>query len=203
MTRILFIRHGRTVSNNARRYSGHNDVELDAVGLEQARKVAARLKDQPLTAVYASDLQRAFLTAEEIAKEHGLEVIRLPELRELNFGVWEGKTHQEIVEEDNELVQKWFNDPFTVLIPEGETMADLQLRIVKCIKQIVKDHPDETVAVVSHAGPIWVMLSYILAIPPQSSWKIKIENTSITIIEFYENDSGYICTVNDAYHMHN
>ena len=96
MTEILLVRHGETDWNTEGRVQGHTDRPLNATGLEQARVLAAQLAQEPLVAVYSSDLVRARDTATIVADVHGLDVWLDPDLREKNFGTWEGLTDTEI-----------------------------------------------------------------------------------------------------------
>ena len=95
MTTLLLARHGETDWNRARRWQGHADRPLTARGRTQAADLAARLAHIALEAVYSSDLQRARETAEPVATTHGLELVQLPELREVNVGSWQGLTRDE------------------------------------------------------------------------------------------------------------
>ena len=95
MLRLILVRHGETEWNAQRRYQGHSDVPLSALGRRQAARAAERLAALKIDAVYTSDLGRALETAEIIAEQRGLEVCAEPRLRELNFGVFEGLTFDE------------------------------------------------------------------------------------------------------------
>jgi len=200
VTRIILVRHARTFWNDQGKYGGHTDVGLDELGREQIRKVAQRLKKYAVKAVYTSDLQRAYETAWAIAKTHNLPVERFCDLREINFGQWEGKTYQEIVQEDQKIMESWLKDPFNTCIPEGETMSEMQKRVCRCLLEIVQKHPEETVVVVTHAGPIWTIISYILEVPLQYYWRIKQSNTAVNIIDFYQGQ-GIIFLLNDISHL--
>jgi len=83
MTKIIFVRHGQTLWNELGKYQGHTDVPLSKTGIEQAYKVAKRLKQEKVDAIYCSDLKRAKQTAEIIALEHNLPIITKPEFREI------------------------------------------------------------------------------------------------------------------------
>lgn len=200
MTRVILVRHARTTWNDQGKYGGHTDVSLDELGKQQIIKVAERMAKYPIKAVYASDLQRAYQTALAIAQVHNLSVEQFGDLREINFGQWEGKTYNEIVKEQQELMEAWLKDPFNTKIPDGETMAQMQKRVAKCLLEIVRKHPEETIVVVTHAGPIWTMLSYILEVPLQYYWRIKQSNTAVNIIDFYD-EQGIICLLNDTSHL--
>lgn len=200
MTRVILVRHARTTWNDQGKYGGHTDVSLDELGKEQITQVAERLKKHPIKAVYASDLQRAYQTALAIAQTHNLPVEQFGELREINFGQWEGKTYNEIVKEQQELMEAWLKDPFNTRIPDGETMIEMQKRVAECLLEIVSKHPKETIVVVTHAGPIWTIISHILEVPLQYYWRIKQSNTAVNIIDFYDGQ-GIICLLNDTSHL--
>ena len=200
MTRVILVRHARTTWNDQGKYGGHTDVGLDELGKQQITKVAERLKKYPIKAVYASDLQRAYQTALAIAQIHNLSVEQFGELREINFGQWEGKTYNEIVKEQQELMEAWLKDPFNTKIPDGETMTEMQKRVAKCLLEIVSKHPEENIVVVTHAGPIWTIISHILEVPLQYYWRIKQSNTAVNIIDFYDKQ-GIICLLNDTSHL--
>ncbi len=96
MTKLLLVRHGQTLWNHVARYQGHTDIDLSDTGRTQAKLLSMRLAGVSLQAVYASDLRRALDTARIIAEPHDLAVQALPQLREINFGAWEGLTFKEI-----------------------------------------------------------------------------------------------------------
>ncbi|MGL5515099.1 MAG: histidine phosphatase family protein, partial [Sporomusa sp.] len=98
MTKLIIVRHGQTLWNLEKKYQGHSDIALSDEGLVQAAAVAERLAAEKIDTVYASDLSRAFKTAEGIAAKHELTVNIVPELREIKFGDWEGLCYEQISE---------------------------------------------------------------------------------------------------------
>jgi probable phosphoglycerate mutase len=150
-TTILLARHGETDWNAARRVQGHTDVPLNERGREQARALAEELADEPLEAVYASDLLRAHETARIVAERKGLHVTVLPELRERNFGTWEGLTDVEVFER--------FPQARTGTWGDAETREELSHRILAALRRIAERHPDGRVLVVAHGGPLRAALS--------------------------------------------
>jgi broad specificity phosphatase PhoE len=151
VTTILLVRHGETDWNLERRVQGHSDQPLNATGRAQAQALADKLADEHLDAVYASDLARAHETARLVAAGHGLPVVVLPELREKDFGTWEGLTDEEI----------------RVRFPEarpggqwgdGETYEQMSSRVVAALRRIAARHPDGRVLVVAHGGPVRAVL---------------------------------------------
>jgi probable phosphoglycerate mutase len=152
MTRILLVRHGETDWNVGRRLQGHSDRPLNDTGREQAHALAADLADEPVEAVYSSDLARAHETARIIAGTRGLSVTALPELRERHFGTWEGLTDEEI--------HRRFPESADGVLGDGETRAELDRRVLATLNRIADEHPDGTVLVISHGGPLRSVLGH-------------------------------------------
>jgi len=200
------VRHGETVWNTEARYQGQSDTPLTDKGRAQARSLSERLKDEKIDVVYASDLGRTIETAEIIAKPHGLKVLKAPMMRELNFGLWEGMTYEEIMQKFPQEYRAWLDDPYNRRPPEGETIGELCGRVSKFLREAATLHPDARIIVVSHAGPIRAVLSVLLNLRREFFWKFKISNTSLTIIEYdglqdlWESDA-FIVTVNNTYHL--
>ena len=156
-TTVLIARHGETDWNRSRRFQGHADPELNDVGREQARRLADRLADVPLAAVYSSDLRRAADTARIVAVAKGLESRERPELREIDVGEWSGLTFEEIEQRYPEAVRRhreggdgW---------ERGEPHAEMQERVVGAVRQIAAEHPDELVLLVIHGGTMRALLA--------------------------------------------
>ena len=151
MTTILLVRHGETDWNLARRIQGHSDRPLNETGREQARELADALASEPIDAVYSSDLARAHETARIVAERRGLEVTAIPDLRERDFGTWEGLTGDEIFER--------FPGAKTGTWGDGETREELAVRVLASLQRIAHTHPQGRVLVVSHGGPLRVVLT--------------------------------------------
>lgn len=143
MTTILLARHGETNWNRERRLQGSSDTELNELGRTQARELAEALADVELSAVYSSDLQRARETAEIVAARKGLAVEVDRDLRERNFGSWEGLTRAEIAERFPDLE-----------LHDGESDADVRRRVLAAVHRIVAAHPTGSVLVVSHGSAL-------------------------------------------------
>ncbi|MBP2662381.1 MAG: pspA 1 [Firmicutes bacterium] len=186
MTRLIVVRHGQTLWNLERKYQGHSDIALTDKGIKQAEAVAARLAEEKIDAVYASDLSRAFKTAACIADKHGLTVHVVPALREIKFGDWEGLTYEQISEQWPGLLGKLWTTPDELQIPGGESFQQLKERAYTAIEKIVAAHPDQTVIVVAHGGTIGTILCAMLDIHLNHVWSIRQDNTAVNIIEYYE-----------------
>jgi alpha-ribazole phosphatase len=153
--RWIWIRHGETEANRAKRYSGQLDEPLTEMGKRQAVRLSRQLAKKGLDAIYASDLQRCVDTAQVIAAAHPtLTVHATPALRECSFGAWEGKTYEELMRTDAEWVGKWLDNPFFHAPPGGETLHDLDRRLLAWVRETEQRHQGGTVCVVSHGGPL-------------------------------------------------
>ncbi len=151
-TRVIAIRHGETAWNVDTRIQGQLDIPLNDTGRWQARRLAQALAGEPLQAVYASDLGRAYETAQVLAQAVGLEVVTDPGLRERGFGIFEGRTWKEIEQHWPEASMRWRRrDP--AFGPEGgETLASFYERCIATASRIAAAHPGQHIALVAHGG---------------------------------------------------
>jgi len=196
--KIFLIRHGETDFTKSGKYCGVTDVKLNSNGISQARKIAKRLCSTEFDQVYSSDLLRCFQTASIVFKKSS--IIKCHELREMNFGVIERLSYQEALEKYPELYQKWLNDFVNFRMPNAETLVELQCRVNKFMDRIIKKQENLTVGIVSHSGPIKIILCKILGIDIKNFWKIKQELGAINVVEYFDNN-GTVCCMNDICHL--
>jgi broad specificity phosphatase PhoE len=150
VTTILLARHGETDWNVQRRVQGHSDTPLNETGRAQALALAEALAGADLDAVYSSDLVRALETAQVVAERKGISVTALPELRERNFGTWEGLTDTEILAR--------FPAAKTGSWGDAETKEEMSARVLGALQRIAAAHPAGRVLVVTHGGPVRALL---------------------------------------------
>ena len=162
MMTVYLARHGESDWNVERRWQGHADRPLTERGREQARTLAERLADVPLDAVYASDLRRAWETAEAVAAPRGLEVVRLRELREVDVGSWSGFTRDECADRFPDAFLRWQEGGSGW--DDGESYEDMGVRIVTAVQRLAAEHPDGSILVVSHGGPIRAVHAHALGV---------------------------------------
>jgi len=162
MTTVYLARHGESDWNVEQRWQGHADRPLTERGREQAQTLAERLVAVALDAVYASDLRRAWETAEAVAAPRGLEVVRLRELREVDVGSWSGFTRDECAERFPAAFARWQDGGSGW--EDGESYEAMGQRIVGAIRRIAAEHPDGAILVVSHGGPIRAVHAHALGI---------------------------------------
>ncbi len=204
MTKIWLIRHGQTEWNLAGRYQGQSDIELSAKGVRQAELLAEHLAIENIDhidAVYASDLKRAMKTAACIAKKAGCELQLEPALRELNFGVWEGKTYAAITEQWPEVMHTFFARPDLLVIPEGETFAQLQQRAAKKLEQIARRHAGGSVVIVAHGAIIRTLLAYVLHLPLRYLWSFRQDNTAVNMLHYTDENGWLVELMNSTAHL--
>lgn len=156
-TRIVAIRHGETAWNVDTRIQGHLDIPLNTTGLWQADQVARALADEPIAAIYTSDLQRAHATAQAVARTTGAPLTANPGLRERSFGHFQGRTFAEIEAELPEDALRWRKrDPHYA--PEGgESLVTLRERIERTVALLARQHLGEQVVMVAHGGVLDVL----------------------------------------------
>ena len=163
--RLLLVRHGQTVWNLQGRYQGRTDVPLTLDGQRQAAALAAQLRAEPIAAVYSSTLQRAYDTARPIAASHGLPVVRDERLNEINQGEWEGLHVSEIARGWPALFAQWERDPLAVRLPGGETLQEVQARVLAVLQEIARAWPRQTVCIVAHKVTVAAIRCWATARP--------------------------------------
>lgn len=155
--RIIAVRHGETPWNVDGRIQGHLDIGLNHRGLWQARQLAKALREEPLAAIYSSDLQRALQTAATIAEAAQLAVTPEPRLRERSFGQYEGRTFGEVEREAPEHALRWRKREPGYAPAGGESLISLRERIAATVGEIAARHTGELIALVAHGGVMDVL----------------------------------------------
>ncbi len=156
-TTIYLIRHGESQGNQHNLFLGHTDMDITELGHAQAEKAAEFFADIHLDAIYSSDLQRAFHTAEHTAKKKGMEIIKDSGVREVFAGDWEGKSFTELPVLYPEEYAMWKNDVGNAHCVGGESVAQLKERIVAAVERIAAANEGKTIAIFTHATPIRII----------------------------------------------
>jgi 2,3-bisphosphoglycerate-dependent phosphoglycerate mutase len=156
-TRIIAIRHGETSWNVDTRIQGQLDIPLSATGRWQAGRLAEVLRDEPVAAIYASDLARAWETAQYLGRARGIEVTKEEALRERGFGDFEGKTFAEIEALLPEQSMRWRKRDPEFSPAGGESLLALRGRVVAAAERLAARHPGELIALVGHGGVMDVL----------------------------------------------
>lgn len=194
--RLIMLRHGETAMSVAKQYSGSSDPELTERGKEMAQRTAKRLAGRGgIDAIVCSPLRRARHTADYCADALGLPVTEMPELTELDFGLWEGKTFGEVMDSDSELHQKWLSDTSTAP-PGGESVQAVNRRVKRALESLKEQYPSGNILVVSHVTPIKLLLRAALDVPASVVNKIHLDLASLSIAEFYADGPTTVRLIN-------
>src|SRR5690606_25273565 len=184
VTTLYLIRHGETDWNRLGLFQGTTDVPLNAAGREQARALAEALRDVELDAAYSSPLSRALRTAEAAVEERGIEVRVLAELREICYGLWQGRGSQPRGRCNPGLEWRWREDPWSVRFPGGEALSEVRERAAAAVRRIQTEHPGERVLVSGHGHLNRVLLIEALDWPESRFWEIEQGNACCCRLEF-------------------
>ena len=196
--KLILIRHGETYWNEERRVQGgDSDIELNDTGLNQAKKLAAFLKNEPITAILSSPLQRATATAEVIASHHQLSVKVDQGLRELRVGELEGMSVSNLSTTFSQFLMQWWQGGWTVKLPNGESLIELQQRAWKVIEGLLAKHKDGTVVVVSHYFVTLAIILKALELPLDCFTRFKVDPGGVSILEFRDFGARLV-TFNDT-----
>ena len=201
MTEIIIIRHGETEWNKTGRFQGHSDVPLSAEGRAQAAMLGENLAVDHVDMIYASDLTRAMETAAPLAQRFGLEVISDPQLRELNFGAWEGRNFNDVNTENPNAMKNFYTDPEQADIPESEPFPEFQRRIAGRVREIVAQERGKRIVIVSHGASIRILLADLLSMPIRSIWHLSQLNTAVNKIRFEDDGFAVVTLMNDTSHL--
>lgn len=177
-TEILLIRHAAHVELGQRLSGRRRDVALGREGLEQAEIVADLIAVEPIAAVYASPRERAYYTAREIADRYEQKVRIADALDEVDFGDWTGRSFDELAGEPE--WQLWNEQRSTARPPGGESMAEACARAVAALEDMTRDHPDQTVAAVSHCDIIRAVIAHYLGLPLGNILRFDIDPASVS-----------------------
>jgi 2,3-bisphosphoglycerate-dependent phosphoglycerate mutase len=180
MTELILVRHGETDWNRELRFQGHVDVALNAIGHEQARRVAARLAGEPVRHLYVSDLIRAQQTAHPVAQQLQLHSIVEPALREQSFGAVDGMRVDDIKAQHPQAWEAWLRFHEDYCMPGGETMREFHARVMAAVRRIAADHRDATVVIVTHGGVLDMIYRTARALPLGGPRQSQIPNAGVS-----------------------
>lgn len=185
MVKFIMIRHGQSEANLTKRFAGHWDSPATQLGLTQAKLAAEYVvANYKVDAIYSSDLKRAAAVGSAVSELTGIPMQPDQQLREIRAGLWESVTFDELVEKFPSYAI-WRNDIGNSHCDEGESVAQLQQRIVGRLEAIAKEHPDQTVVITTHATPIRVTQCHAQRRPLGEMKDIPwVSNASVTEIDY-------------------
>ncbi len=212
LTTVVLIRHGRTHLTETKRISGRGgeNPKLSDLGRIDARMAAEAVAQigksgpwsylSPVSAIVSSPIQRTQDTANIIANEIGLSVSLNENIAEISFGDWDGSTNDEVRENWPNEFEAW-QGSWDVAPPNGESLEEFDLRVVKGLFEIVSDHAGKTVAVVSHVMPIRGIARRAMAGGVSAYWSPQISPCSISIMRFWGDQAAEVITLNSTAHL--
>ncbi|MDD2494058.1 MAG: histidine phosphatase family protein [Tissierellia bacterium] len=175
---IYLVRHGESFANINKRFSGITDVELSDLGRKQALQAGQNLREYNISRIFTSPLIRACETAKIIGEQININIEVINNLIEVNFGIFENMTWEEIVENHKEETELWVNQGFKYKFPEGESYDDIINRISSFI-----DNLEDNSVIVTHFGVIQAILLYLKAANYENVWDYRISNCDIIVLE--------------------
>lgn len=187
-TLIDLMRHGEPVGGS--RYRGQMDDPLSSTGWSQMW--AAVGQHHPWEIIVTSPLARCQAFAEAMSERSRIPLEIEPRLKEIGFGVWQGKTREEITQYDPGLIQRFYRDPMTNRPDDAEGLAEFRSRIVSAWNDILNRHAGKHILIICHAGTIRMVLAHILDIPLSNLFRIKVATAGITRIECLEQGEEFL-----------
>jgi len=184
-TTIWLIRHGLTDGADDR-CCGRYDVRLSADGIRQAKAIATRLARESIANVYSSHLSRAVETARIVVEPHGLPFRTLDELAEMNFGDLEGLRYEEIQQRYPDIFHSWMTRPTETRFPNGESFTQMKARVLRALDLLLYRHRNQSIAIITHAGVIRLMLAQALCIPDNQIFRLEQGYGAINRIEYFD-----------------
>lgn len=185
-TRVILVRHGETCWNTEGRYQGQLDSPLTEEGHRQAEAIAARLAQDRIDGLYASDLGRARRTAEPIAAATGVPLYLDARLRERHFGLFHGQTPA-VLRRQHPADYTQFSQPDAdYRVPLGESLRQVHDRAVACLQDLHARHAGQRVALVTHGGVLAALLKYVLGLPLAAARPFRVFNAAYNVIHHTE-----------------
>jgi ribonuclease H / adenosylcobalamin/alpha-ribazole phosphatase len=200
-TITLLLRHGQTPLSTERRFAGIGDIDLTETGVRQAKLAGERLAARGgVDVILTSPLRRAQQTTAEVAAATGAEVVADDDLRETDFGAWEGLTFAEAQQRWPDEVTAWLGDP-EVAPPGGESFAAVGIRVRRAQARLLDRYAGGTVLVVSHVTPIKTLLTEALLAPPAAMYRIHLDVGALNEIHWFSDGPAVVRSLNDTGHL--
>jgi probable phosphomutase (TIGR03848 family) len=196
VTTLVLVRHATTAATGKRLGGWTPGVHLDANGRAQAEATAQRLATTKLSAIYASPLERTQETARILAKPHGLRVRTRRAIGEVDYGEWTDKPLGQLRRR-----KAWATiqaTPSRVTFPGGESIRAAQARAVDATESLATEHPNDTIAVVSHADIIKAVVAHHLGMPLDAFQRLVVEPASVTILALPATGAPALLRFNDT-----
>ena len=201
MTKIILTRHGHVEGITPEHFRGRLDLPLTALGHRQIAATSRRINAAwRIAAIHTSPMSRCVITGQAVAAPSGLTASPLPGLNDIDYGEWQGLTPEEVGTRWPDALDIWHRHPDWAAIPGGESLQQVLSRAVAALREVVRQHPDDTVVLVAHDSVNRVLLLHALELPLSRYWQIKQSPCAINEIDF-GNDGFVIHSVNQTDHL--
>jgi alpha-ribazole phosphatase len=197
-TLLYLVRHGEVVSQGQGKFLGFTDLGLSAKGKRQVSALAEYLKRTPLDQANASDMKRTITTAEMICRDRGIPVTTLTGFREMNMGLWDGKSWSEIKNEYPKADPK-FNNLRHFHFPGGEHWHGFRKRVLESLKDLLEKGRGESILLAAHAGVNRVILAQALGLPFKHMFRIDQKYACLNMIEYF-NTGAKVVLMNGVFY---
>jgi len=200
-TTLLLVRHGETEWNKLGKFQGCTDIELSKNGMNQAKNLKEKLNGD-FDYIYSSPLKRAYETARVVAEDTSKDVTVLKDIREINFGDWEGLTINQIAEKYPEIFKVWRTDKEEAPFVGGDaSIRNAVNRALNCVIEVIKNHKGKKIVIVAHGGIIKATLIGLFKWDMSMYHKMALGNTCINTITFNDELKPVIVNINDVSHL--
>ncbi len=200
MKKLFLTRHGESKWNKLKKVQGQQDIKLTSKGIKQAEKLAKRLNNQNIDAIFTSDLSRAYETAKIIRAENITDIIKMKELREIQFGPWEGLSMEELVTNYEAEYKLWLKTPHKLNLENVETVHELKKRAKRALDIILENRDLENILIVAHGAILKAIFLVLLDLEDSSFSKFTLDNVSLSVVEFRQYNN-VLKLFNDTNHL--
>lgn len=184
MARIILIRPGPTEFDREGRIQGALDIPLNSEGAAAVTRTVGELRNQELVQLYASESEPALAAAQEISAGLGVKLKTLEKLRNVNLGLWQGMTVEEVRLKQPKVYRQWQESPDNVRPPEGEMLSEVRQRMQGCLSKVVKASRKGTVGLVVSEPLASVVRSYLTHDDVGDLWKARVNGCLWQVLDF-------------------
>lgn len=196
MTTVYLIRHGWSEGNQRQVYCGWTDLKLTPEGIEQVKTLASTPLDPLPTRIISSDLSRASDTATILAEAWQSTVYKDSDFREMNFGVFENRTYDNIIAKYPSLAEDWRKDWYRSAAPGGESLEEVYERAISAYRMYVQKYWGTCWGIVAHGGILQAILAMEVAKTHEGHWHFSVENAKLTRLDYTEDGFAVLKVLN-------
>jgi len=199
MKRIYLIRHAQSEYNEKGIFQGRLDSDLTPLGFVQSRLLVSRFKKEKPQVIFTSPQRRAYKTALTLSDILQVPLIVEERIREMSFGVLEGRHFWTMFEENKDMILNWLKDPVKHPLPTQEDIKEFEKRVSSFLEDL-KRRKEEVIAVVGHGGSLHGLICLALGFGLERMWHIHMDNTGVSLLE-YDGERFYLKELNDTCHL--